>query len=1022
MHPAGSRSTARLLASLIAVVVIACTPLVLIWAGRQRFGAASPWTGVDPPWRWDASTIRDALTDRLTESVIVDVIIRAALAAAWVAIAVIVVTIVAETVHMARHGGMALPSVRGLGWSQRFARSVATGLLVVLPTTYAPRAEVQAVPVRVTIASPALVTSGPMLAPLAFPEGSPASTTSASYTVRDGDSVYEIAQRLTGADRRRIVTVAEQILDLNLGSVMNDGQRFTNAAYIEPGWVLALPSGLTSRAADTPAASEPTAVHVVEPGETLWSIAGDELGVATRWPEIWDRNRGETMVDGRVFDDPDLIMPGWALDVPVAVGPVGVPQVDARSAAGPAVIVAVPPTPTVSPPTTTPALIPPPADLPQVIRPPLAPSMPPPPANGSAPTMPAPASSRASSDFARSPGVGDLGDVTALIDGRRLFGLEHAAMLSVGVLTLVGVHRLRRLRAARPRARVPRPPLGALTTERALRTIGADERLLRVDIAVRAAASQLCARNRQILAVIVDEHGAVEIVLTAPCPAAEPFVSNGDRWHLAATTATDSLVSAARPVGAPCVSLVQLGVTSDGRDFYVDLEALTMLSVDAATDRADAVVTAIAATLGTSVLAEVSQLVGVGIDPAAFIGHRHHVGCDSFDAAFDLATSLLGSTALASESTFALRTRVAGGEAWEPAIVLVASDFAGEVGEALPDQGVPGLAVVVAGSVDGARHTLIDNGSTWRLEPLAIDVVPVGLDRAELTAITELVAHAAAPLDGPDDAQAEGAGETDGAPMPTWSLLVRLLGPVDVVDQRGRSVDFERSKTRELIAWLATHRGRSTRTLARTALWELDVRDATFSNVVSEARRAMARLVEPAAGEEWLGRTLTEDLPLHDQVRTDAELVEHRLAMARRLGPDEAIDVLHPAVEMIRGMPFEGTSYLWPDAEGLASNLVLLATSAASELARHHLARGQIDAVFWATGQGLRVLPGHEDLIALRMRAHAVNGDLASVRHEWQSYERVIAADPWSDGEPAPKLVELRHQLLSPCPTSDAAD
>ncbi len=599
-----------------------------------------------------------------------------------------------------------------------------------------------------------------------------------------------------------------------------------------------------------------------------------------------------------------------------------------------------------------------------------------------------------------------------MIDGRRLFGLDHAAMLSVGVLTLIGVHRLRRLRSARPRARVPRPSGASLATERSLRTIGADERLLRVDIAIRAAANQLCDRERQILAVMVDTHGAVEIVLTAPCPADEPFVSTGDRWHLAATTVTDSLVPAARPVGAPCLSIVQLGVSSDGRDLYVDLEALGVLAVEAASERADAVVTAIAATLGTSVLAEVSQLVGVGLDPAAFVGHRHHVGCDSFDAALDLATSLLGSTALASESTFALRSRVAGGEAWEPAIVLVASDFVGEVARTLSEQAVPGLAVVVAGHVDGAHHALIDGGSTWRLEPLGIDVVPLGLDRAELSAITELVEHATAPLEAVDDPDGDEPGA--GAPMPSWSLLVRLLGPVDVVDGRGCAVDFERSKTRELIAWLATHRGRSTRTLARTALWDLDVRDATFSNVVSEARRAMARLVEPAPGEEWLGRTLTEDLPLHDQVRTDAELVEHRLARARRLGPDHAIDVLRPAVEMIRGMPFEGTSYLWPDAEGLMSSLVLLATSAASELARHHLALGQIDDVFWATGQGLRVLSGHEDLIALRMRAHAANGDLAGVRHEWQSYERVIAADPWSDGEPAPKLAELRQQLLSP--------
>jgi hypothetical protein len=47
------------------------------------------------------------------------------------------------------------------------------------------------------------------------------------------------------------------------------------------------------------------------------------------------------------------------------------------------------------------------------------------------------------------------------------------------------------------------------------------------------------------------------------------------------------------------------------------------------------------------------------------------------------------------------------------------------------------------------------------------------------------------------------------------------------------------------------------------------------------------------------------------------------------------------------------------------------------------------------------------------MRAHARSGDLAGVRQEWESYERVIVADPWSDGEPAPKLLALRRELLS---------
>ncbi len=84
-----------------------------------------------------------------------------------------------------------------------------------------------------------------------------------------------------------------------------------------------------------------------------------------------------------------------------------------------------------------------------------------------------------------------------------------------------------------------------------------------------------------------------------------------------------------------------------------------------------------------------------------------------------------------------------------------------------------------------------------------------------------------------------------------------------------------------------------------------------------------------------------------------------------------------------------------------------------AELAGHALSIGDTELVFWATGQGLAVLPGHEELIALRMRAHARSGDLAGVRQEWESYERVIVADAWSDGEPAPKLLALRRELLA---------
>ncbi len=243
--------------------------------------------------------------------------------------------------------------------------------------------------------------------------------------------------------------------------------------------------------------------------------------------------------------------------------------------------------------------------------------------------------------------------------------------------------------------------------------------------------------------------------------------------------------------------------------------------------------------------------------------------------------------------------------------------------------------------------------------------------------------------------------------------MVRLMGPVDVVDTRGAAAKFERSKTLELLAWMVTHRERSTRIAARTALWDQDVRDATFANVVSEARRALARHVEPTDGDEWVRRTLTDELSLHDGVISDADIVKARYDAGRTRVGHDALDTLKPAVELLRDLPFSGAAYLWPETEGIASNLVMLSTNLTAEYAKRALAVGDYEGVFWSTGRGIRILPGQEGLIALRMQAHADAGDLSGVRLEWESYERVINADPWSDGEPAPKLVSLRKQLLS---------
>jgi nucleoid-associated protein YgaU/DNA-binding SARP family transcriptional activator len=54
----------------------------------------------------------------------------------------------------------------------------------------------------------------------------------------------------------------------------------------------------------------------VQPGDSLWAIAGREYGNPQEWTAIWGANQGQTQDNGQTFTDPSLIDPGWDLEVP----------------------------------------------------------------------------------------------------------------------------------------------------------------------------------------------------------------------------------------------------------------------------------------------------------------------------------------------------------------------------------------------------------------------------------------------------------------------------------------------------------------------------------------------------------------------------------------------------------------------------------------------------------------------------------------------------------------------------------
>lgn len=1041
-----SRATVSL--AVLALLMVAA-PLALAAASTFRFGSPNPLSGVRPPWRWMDGAIGRAVRESLDDDAVVDIVVRLGLVAIWVALVVVVATTLAETIHLIRHRDFSLPSIGGLGWAQGVGRFIAAGLIMIGPLSTA----------RSSIGAPQLSAPAPISIGVEHeppPETATRSddgsdqcsviegaVTADAHVVARGESVYSIAARLAGDDPARTVDVADAILDANLGTAMPDGQRFTNPAYIEPGWVLVIPATVIpaivipeQELADVVVAdavladgTEPPGEHVVEPGETLSAIAAEHLGDPDEWPEIWDENAGETMVDGRIFDDPNLILPGWQLDLPDDAGsPASEESPATKPTAEPAAGEIPAPAPTSGTPTTTTsgtaATTPSSAPVTAAPATPAAaastPSSTSPAAAASTPSTTSPEGTTTTSSTsapASGPGSGAVGVTEPGPLGRSPLRIEHAAMLAAGVLGLVGLRRRLRLRSARPRSRVPEPSSDVADTERRLRSSDPGDRTARVDVALRAAASDLSEGGVQIGLVAVAPDGDVELRLTGDAVLSAPWSGSGAAWTLSTTVPIEMLADPARRVGAPCVAFVQIGVTPDGADVLIDLEACGLFTVEAASEYTDPIITAVAAGLAGSIYAEVAHLITVSLPEEVTLGHRNAHRAQSIDAALELAADLTGSTQSNDETTFALRCHQTGGEVWEPAVLLTPSvegDEWARVAGSRPTALAPaghGLAIVAATRPDGAIESdnrLVACAAGWVLEAFgcSTELTPIGLPPEDLAAVTDLLDDADRPLE-------HDPIEVAGPFVPIdHAIVVGLMGPVTITDVSGRPGAFERSKTVELIAWLATHRENSTRLAARTALWELDVRDATFANVVSEARRALARLVAPCDDGEWLERTLNEQLPLHSAVVTDADLIRERVRAATLEPPAQAIETLRPAIELIRDAPFAGTAYLWPDAEGLTSNLVLLATGAAAELAAHGLSTDDIDLVFWSTAHGLKVLPGHEELIGLRMKAHARAGDLAGVRCEWEAYERVIVADAWSDGEPAPKLLALRRKLL----------
>ena len=526
---------------------------------------------------------------------------------AWATWAVLVYCLLVELVAASR--GIRAPTLRGLALPQGTARTLLTWaslLFVAVPSATA------SIPIPSAAASwgpaiPSIATSAPLrpdqvsapedttratapgtgsarVPPRATPVGSPPALApgTAAYEVKRGDSLWKIAEKQLG-DPLRYTEIAA------LNAELLGGQ----PDFIAPPMVLLLPTDApTSSQANAPAER----TYAVKAGDTLSQIAQDQLGDASRYPEIFAASTAITQPGGETLTDPDLIKPGWALDITPINEPANVANTTTSEPAPP-------PQAEPSPPATTEP----------------APTSPPTPA----PASPAPttAASPAPAPIATDIEVADQTPTST--SGWLLPGLSGAGALLAGALLLtVRAHRRTQLRYRKPGQMLQPLPASLNAVDRTVETSGTPTapQIQTLDALLRELSTTF--PNPQhyppILTIeLSDTHAIVHLAQNATLPT--PWAGEGRHWSA-------PLTERAPATGIPPYPLlVTAGRSADGHLWLLNLERIGSLAITGDSARAQAFGRYVAADLALnpwSVLVSV-HAIGFGrelalIDPLRF--------------------------------------------------------------------------------------------------------------------------------------------------------------------------------------------------------------------------------------------------------------------------------------------------------------------------------------------------------------------------------------------------------------------
>lgn len=635
---------------------------------------------------------------------------------AWIGWAIVTVAFLVEIAARLRH--LPVPRIRPIAGPQALVR----GLVATAATLFMTVVSVQ--PVGIAIAAPIASTPVDAETP-AVPSTAAIETpihTSVTYTVRPGDSLWSIATKHLGAGERY-----PEIIALNPG-------KLTRPDFLQIGWTLTLPGQGAPDLAPPGAAG----TYVVRKGDNLSKIALTHLGDADRYTEIYDASTAVTQPDGRRLTNPDIIEPGWILNLGRPVTPATVE---------------------VTPPIASGHTDPDSMGSDSIEPPPFQDSTAERDLDADEPADGDPAAAQDPVDEADAEPADDTHENETDLPPWTLMGLTGVGSgLAAALFVLLRHRRATQHRWRRPGRTIPTPPTELSAAEKTIITEGvrAETSLHRLDGALRTLVAEQIAAGLPIpdVAAVEQSTDGLVLYLTDPCTLTPRWVGDLSelRWQAVDVDDLTNEATYEPDAPAPYPQLVTIGAADDGANWLFNFEIAGIVTLTGDSARVDDFVRFVIAELAANPWSRDVHVECVGVatslddlEPRRVTTHTEP-GHALRDVALDTNSTIerLGAHGLA--AAHAGRALNVGEDLWDSRILIIDHQQAASAPELIDlvdANSVAGTSIVLHGAGEPVGEVIeLTEAGRLRMPSSGLDLTAARLNDIEADNIVRLLAIA----------------------------------------------------------------------------------------------------------------------------------------------------------------------------------------------------------------------------------------------------------------------------------------